>query len=187
MRKLVLAIATMCVFSFSLYPAAAQQAPPSSSPQQEQPKQDTDKDKEKKDKKEKKKKDKAKPQDPYDSVVFSQAVANTVLNDLRDGLEGHSQRLLLSAFDQDKMDGYLTFEDQIEAMMQRYDSFRVHVRISQSTIEGPKGVVLVDFELEEIPRAGGAPIRRSGQVKFEMERGRKGWKIVDFNPRGFLS
>jgi hypothetical protein len=186
MRRLVVAIATLCVFCLSLYPAAALRTP-SSSPPQEQPKQDTDKDKEKQEKKEKKKKDKAKAQDPYDSAVFSQAVANSVLNDLRDGLEGHSQRLLLSAFDQDKLDGYLTFEDQIEAMFQHYDSFRVHFRISQSTIEGPKGVVLVDFELEEIPRAGGVPIRRNGQVKFEMERGRKGWKIVDFNPRGFLS
>lgn len=187
MRRLVLTIATLCLFSFSSFSlclAAAQQAPDSSSPPQEQPKKDSDKDKDKKDKK---KKDKAKSQDPYDSAVFSQAVANSVLNDLRDGLEGHSQRLVLSAFDQDKMEGYLSFEDQIEAMMQRYDSFRVHFRISQSTIEGPKGVVLVDFEMEEIPRAGGAPIRRNGQVKFEMERGRKGWKIVDFNPRGFLS
>jgi len=184
MRRLMLAIATICVFGFSLYPAAAQQT---SSPPQDQPKTATDKDKEKKDQKEKKKKDKAKAQDPYDSAVFSQAVANSVLNDLRDGLEGHSQRLLLSAFDQDKLDGYLTFEDQIEAMFQRYDSFRVHFRISQSTIEGSKGVVLVDFDLEEVPRAGGAPIRRNGQVKFEMERGRKGWKIVDFTPRGFLS
>jgi len=187
MRRLVLTIATLCVFSFSLCLAAAQQdTNPPSPPPQEQPKQDTDKDKEQKEKKEKKKKDKAKA-DPYDSAVFSQAVANNVLNDLRDGLEGHSQRLLLSAFDQDKMDGYLSFEDQIEALMQRYDSFRVHFRISQSSIEGPKGVVLVDFEMEEIPRAGGAPIRRNGQVRFEMERGRKGWKIVDFNPRGFLS
>lgn len=184
MRRLMLTIATLCLFSFSLCLAAAQQASDSSSPPQEQPKKDSDKDKDKKDKK---KKDKAKSQDPYDSTVFSQAVANSVLNDLRDGLEGHSQRLVLSAFDDDKMEGYLSFEDQIEAMMQRYDSFRVHFRISQSTIEGPKGVVLVDFEMEEIPRAGGAPIRRSGQVKFEMERGRKGWKIVDFNPRGFLS
>jgi hypothetical protein len=184
MRRL--AIATLCVFSFSLCLAAAQQDTNPPSPQQEQPKQNTDKDQEKKEKKEKKKKDKAKA-DPYDSAVFSQAVANSVLNDLRDGLEGHSQRLLLSAFDDDKMDGYLSFEDQIDAMMQRYESFRVHFRISQSTIEGPKGVVLVDFDLEEIPRAGGTPIRRNGQVKFEMERGRKGWKIVDFNPRGFLS
>ncbi len=178
MRRLVLIIASLCVFSFSLYLAAAQQAPDSSAPQQDQqPKQD---------KKDKKKKDKAKA-DPYDSAVFSQAVANSVLNDLRDGLEGHSQRLVLSAFDQDKMDGYLTFEDQIDALMQRYDSFRAHFSISQSTIEGSKGVVLVDFQLEEIPRTGGAPIRRNGQVRFEMERGKKGWKIVDFNPRGFLS
>src|ERR1700687_4209502 len=103
MRRLVLAIATLCAFSFSLCLAATQQNSSSSAPQ-DQPKQDTDKDKDKKDKK---KKDKAKAQDPYDSVVFSQAVANNVLNDLRDGLEGHSQRLVLSAFDQDKLDGYL--------------------------------------------------------------------------------
>jgi hypothetical protein len=174
MSRLVLTLAAIFVFNA----AAAQQAPPAPSP--EQPKQDSEKDKNKK------KKDKT-PADPYDSAVFSQAVANNVLNDLRDGLEGHSQRLVLSAFDQDKMDGYLTFEDQIQAMMQRYESFRVHFRISQSSIEGPKGLVLVDFEMEEIPRAGGTPIRRSGQVKFELERGRKGWKIVDFSPRGFFS
>ncbi len=185
MRRLVLTVVTLGIFIFGICLAVAQQPPSSASPQQEQPKQDKEKDK--KEKKEKKKKDKAPPADPYDAVMFSQAVANSVLNDLRDGLEGHSQRLVLSAFDQDKMDGYLTFEDQIEALMQRYDSFRVHFRISQSTIEGPKGVVLVDFQMEEIPRAGGAPIRRDGQVKFEMERGRKGWKIVDFNPRGFFS
>jgi len=179
MRRLVLTLAAVSVFMLSA--AAAPQSVPSSP--QEPPKQDN----EKKDKKEKKKKDKATPQDPYDSAVFSQAVANNVLSDLRDGLEGHSQRLVLSAFDQDKMDGYLTFEDQIQAMMQRYDSLRVHFRISQSTIEGAKGVVLVDFEMEEIPRTGGTPIRRNWQVKFEMERGRKGWKIVDFNPRGFFS
>jgi Ni/Co efflux regulator RcnB len=186
MRRYVLAVLLVC--SFSAFLAAAQQGTDASSAQKDQAKKDAvkaEKDKEKKDKK--KKKDKAKPEDVYDSAVFSQAVANNVLNDLRDGLEGHSQRLLLSAFDQDKMDGYLTFEDQIEALMQRYDSFRVHFRISQSTIEGPKGVVLVDIDLEELPRAGGIAIRRNGQVKFEMERGRKGWKIVDFTPRGFFS
>ncbi|MGZ4825920.1 MAG: hypothetical protein ACXVY9_01065 [Terriglobales bacterium] len=179
MRKFALAVAV--ALAFGLFSVLAQQEPPSSAPQEE--KKEAGKDT--KDKK--KKKDKNKPQDVYDSAIFSQAVANSVLSDLRDGLEGHSQRLVLSAFDQDKMDGYLTFGDQIEAMMQRYDSFRVHFNITQSTIEGPKGVVLVDWQMEEIPRTGGVPIRRNGQVKFEMERGRKGWKIVDFNPRGFFS
>jgi hypothetical protein len=122
-----------------------------------------------------------------DSAVFSQAVANSLLNDVREGLEGHSQRRMLSAFDRDKMEGYLSFTDQIQALFDRYDSFRVHYRITQSTIEGARGVVLAEFDLEEIPPSGGMPQRRRGQLKFEMERGRKGWKIVDLNPRGFFS
>jgi hypothetical protein len=146
----------------------------------------------KKDKKDKKKKDKDKdkdsgPKDEINTEVFSQTIANDVLGQIRDGLEGHSSRLMLGAFDQDKMDGYLSFEDQIEALFQRYDSFRVHYRISTSSTEGSKGVVLVDWEMEEMPKSGGSPARRNGQIKFEMERTRKGWKVVDFNPRGIFS
>lgn len=144
-------------------------------------------DKDKKDKKDKKKKDKVGPKDEVNTEVFSQAVANDVLGQIRDGLEGHSQRLMLGAFDQDKMDGYLSFEDQIEALFQRYDSFRVHYRISNSSVEGSKATVLVDWEMEEIPKTSGSPQRRNSQIKFEMERGRKGWKVVDVSPRGIFS
>src|SRR3954468_23465765 len=55
---------------------------------------------EKKDKKNKAKKDKkakddknSGPQDVVNTEVFSQAVANDVLGQVRDGLEGHSSRL----------------------------------------------------------------------------------------------
>jgi hypothetical protein len=182
MRRFVLTLAAVAAFSFSLRVAAHQDY---SVPSQQDEKKDKDSDK--KDKKKKDKKEKSKPDDANANAAFSQAVANNLLSDLRDGLEGHSQRLMLSAFDQDKMDGYLTFEDQIQAMFQRYDSLRVHYRITQSTVEGSRGVVLAEFEMEEIPRSGETPQRRQGQLKFEMERGRKGWKIVDFNPRGFFS
>lgn len=147
--------------------------------------------KQKKEKKKKKDKDKNKdqnsgPQDELNSDVFSQAVANDVLGQVRDGLEGHSPRLMLGAFDEDDMPGYLSFEDQIEALFQRYDSFRVHYRISNSTIEGNKGIVMVDWQMEEIGREG-SPQRREGQIRFEFMRTKKGWKISDFNPRGILS
>src|SRR5512146_1091443 len=166
MRKL---FALLIVLILSLSVSFAQQAPDSG--QQAAPEKSDKKDKKKKDKKDKKDKG---GEDAYGTeAVFSSAVANSVLGDLRDGLEGHSQRLMLSAFDQDKMDGYLSFEDQIQALFARYDSFRVHYRIAQSTVEGSKGVVLVDFQMEEIPRAGGSPQRRDGQLRFEMERGRK--------------
>ena len=186
------------VFAFSLIALLAApsiafaQAPCSghlsnSQAQQDQSQNPDDQNQNKKDKK-KKKKDKGSADDAAVPTAFSEAVAKDVLQQLTDGLEGHSDRLMLSAFDDNKMDGYLNFEDQIEAFFQRYDSFRVHFRIDQATTEGDKGVVLVDIEMEEIPRSGNAqPVRKQDQMRFEMERGKKGWKIVDLRPRNFFS
>lgn len=137
-------------------------------------------------KKDKKSKDK-KSEDAFDTTVFSDRVANNVLNEIRDGLEGHSQRLLLSAFDGDKMDAFLSFEDQIQAFFERYEGFRVHFRIIQTELEGPKGIVLADFEMEGMPRGGGPVLRRSSQLRFELERGKKGWKVIGLRPRGFFA
>lgn len=135
-----------------------------------------------------KKKEKGVADDASDPTTFSDAVAQSVLQQLTDGLEGHSDRRMLSAFDDSKMDGYLSFENQIVAFFQRYDSFRIHFRIAQATTEGSKGVVLVDIEMEEIPRSTEAqPVRKRDQMRFEMERGKKGWKIVDLRPRDFFS
>lgn len=179
MRKLLVVL-----LLFGLVPVAFARQQQSGDSQQNSSDQEK---KDKKDKKDKKKKDKSAPKDEVNTEVFSQAVANDVLGQIRDGLEGHSQRLMLGAFDQDKMDGYLSFEDQIEALFNRYDSFRVHYRISNSAVEGSKAIVLVDWEMEEIPKTNGSPQRRNGQVKFEMERGRKGWKVTDVSPRGIFS
>jgi hypothetical protein len=184
-RILRLLITPFLLLAWAVFPAARSfgSSQNSNSSGQQQRDQDQSKD----EKKRKDKKDKG-SQDVLYTEVFSTAVANSVMNDLRDGLEGHTQRLMLSAFDADKMDGYLRFENEIEAFFNRYESFRVYFRIVQSATEGPKGIVLVDIQLEEIPRGATAPpIRKSGQIRFELERGRKGWKIVDFNPRNFFS
>ena len=159
--------------------SGSSQNPNDSSGQQQQPPPEQPK---------KKKKDKKDSQDVVNTEVFSTAVANSVLNDIRDGLEGHTQRLMLSAFDADKMDGYLQFEDQIEAFFNKYSTFSVYFRIAQTATDGPKGIALVDIQLEEIPRGSASPpIRKNGQMRFELERGKKGWKIVDFSPRNFFS
>jgi len=94
---------------------------------------------------------------------------------------------LLSAFDPDKMDGFLTFQDQIDAYFTRYQSFRVTLRILQTSEEDSRGVILAEFQVENEPRGGGRIFRREAQLRFELERGPKGWRIVDFNPRGFFS
>jgi hypothetical protein len=176
------------VLALSLFVSFGGYALAQSTDQSQTPPTSQDTTQSKKDKK--KKKDKG-SQDVVNSDVFSEDVARSVLDDIRDGLEGHSYRLMESAFDDDKMDGYLSFEDALEAMFQRYSEFRVHFSIAQTTTEGPKGIVLVDIEMEEVPNstsgANVAPQRRQSQVRFELERGKKGWKIVDFSPRSFFS
>jgi hypothetical protein len=148
-------------------------------------------DKKKKDKKEAKKKKDDKSSGSQDAIdtsrIFTERIASDVIGRIRDGLEGHSRRLMLSAFDDDKMDGYLSFEDQIDSFFNRYEAFRVHFRIANVAIEGQKGVVLVDAEMEETPAAGGSPLRKRTQLRFELELGRKGWRVVDVRDRGFFS
>jgi hypothetical protein len=162
--------------------------PPQSTPDQSTPSPSQDQESQKNKKKDKKKKNKSSVDDLSVPTAFSDAVASDVLQQLADGLEGHSERLMLSAFDDNKMDGYLNFEDQIEAFFRKYDSFRIHYRIAQATTEGDKGVVLVDLEMDEMPRSASVqPVRKRDQMRFEMERGKKGWKIVDLRPRSFFS
>ena len=166
--------------------SSAASSPRTSEVQQDSQRPQDEKQQSKEDKK--KKKDKGTVEDVTAADTFSDTVAQRLLQRLTDGLEGHSDRLMLSAFDGNKMDGYLSFENQILAFFQLYDSFRVHFRISQTATEGSKGIVLVDIEMEANPRSANAqPIRKGNQVRFEMESGKKGWKIVDLRPRSFFS
>ena len=138
--------------------------------------------------KKEKKKSKRSADDALTSATFSDAVAQELLQKLADGLEGYSDRLMLSTFDQNKMEGFVPFQQQVVALFRRTDSFRVHFRIMQANTEQDKGVALVEFEMEVIPRATDQqPLRKRDQLRFEMERGDKGWRIVDVQPRDFFS
>ena len=120
--------------------------------------------------------------------TFSEELAERLTQQIGDGLRQHNARRLLSAFDPDAMVGYANFQSQVEAMFQQYDFFRVHFRLTQITSQGEMGVVVADFELEEIPRSQDAqPVRKTGPVRFEIKRGNHGWKIVEVKPRSFFS
>jgi hypothetical protein len=118
---------------------------------------------------------------------FSESVADVLVQQMSQGLEDHNMRRMLSAFDGDSMDAYVNFQNQVAALFDRYDSFRVHFHISDSRAEGATGVVLVDFEIEEIPRSADTPVRKNDQLRLKMKKGKKGWKIVDLKPRAFFS
>ena len=118
---------------------------------------------------------------------FSEAVAERVLNDLRDGLVGQSQRRTLAVFDRAQMPDYEEFSGDMAVLFEEYESFRVRYRIGQTTAENGRGVATVDFTLEATPLSTTAPpLHRSAQLRFEFARSGKTWKIVDVKPRSFF-
>ena len=118
---------------------------------------------------------------------FSEVVMESVLRQMRNGLEGRSARRFLSVFDSGQMTGYLTFADQIRQFFDAYDGLRIHYRVIQASAEGEKGIALVEMQMEATPQSGnGAPLRHDQQLRFELARGKNGWKIVDFRPRDFF-
>jgi hypothetical protein len=161
----VLPLISLILFALILPLAAQQDAPQAAAPEKTQ----------------------SKPQSAEDLAVFDERAAAAVLGTIRDGLESHSAHRLLSAFDAAKMDGYRTFQDQIDAYFASNESIRVTLRILQTSQDGDRGFILAAFQLENNPRNGEQLFRREGQLRFVLERGPKGWKIVDFDPREFFS
>ncbi len=123
-----------------------------------------------------------------DPDTFGDTEASVLMSLIRDGLEGHNAAKMLSAFDDSKMEGYAGFRERIIAMFDQFEAFRIHFHITEVRAEGPKGTFSADVEIEETPRSSGAlALRKHESVRFEVEQGNKGWKIVDLQPRSFFS
>lgn len=127
------------------------------------------------------------PQGPP-AEEFSNDVVSRLLQQVTQGLITHNQGQVLSAFDPARMKNYAQFRDNLAALFAKYENFRAAYRLRQSWPQGDRGVIIAEFELEGSPlEESSPPFRRSAQLRFEFERGRKGWRIVDVEPRGFFS
>jgi hypothetical protein len=121
------------------------------------------------------------------SQDFSSEVASTLLQQLTQGFVTHNRRQALSVFEGARMKGYGQLRDEITSLFAQYESFRAAYRVRQSWPQGERGVVLAEFDLEGTPlEEGSPPLRRSGQLRFQFERGRRGWRIVEVEPRTFF-
>ena len=123
---------------------------------------------------------------PADAFSSTQ-IAQKLLNQIRDGLQASNSRQMLAAFDREGMPEYLVFQDELEAFFAQYESFRVSIRLMESSFEQDKGTATASFRLEGVPRYGGPAVRREGELIFEFSRTRSGWKIRDVSPRSFFS
>jgi hypothetical protein len=127
------------------------------------------------------------PQQQPTPNAFDAQTASHLLLDLSEALQGHSQKQFLALFDLDKMKEGTLFRQQINSFFAQTESIRVHLNLSETSVDGDKASIAVDAEMEAQPSNGGAPSRRKDQLNFAVAKAGTRWKFVDLQPRSFFS
>ncbi len=125
------------------------------------------------------------PQTPADN--FTDRTASTLLRQLSESLQGHSQKKFLALFDLSMMKNGPAFQQQISSFFSQTDSIAIHLYLAETNIEGQNPTMAVDAEMEVQPSNGGLPLRRKDRLSFAVARSGKSWKFIDVRPRSFFS
>jgi hypothetical protein len=119
---------------------------------------------------------------------FNDRIAAQLLSQLKESLQGHSQKKLLASFDLTRMKGGALFKQQINSFFDQTGTIRVHFNLQQVSTEEGKGLAVLDSEMEAEALEGNAPVlHKSMQLRLTVEPGASGWKITDVQPRSFFS
>jgi hypothetical protein len=119
---------------------------------------------------------------------FNDRIAAQFLSQLKESLQGHSQKKLLASFDLTRMKDGALFKQQINSFFDQTGTIRVHFNLQQSSTEEGKGLAVLDAEMEAEAIEDNAPsLHKSMQLRLTVEPGASGWKITDVQPRSFFS
>jgi hypothetical protein len=119
---------------------------------------------------------------------FNDRVAGQLLGQLKESLQGHSQKKLLVSFDLTKMKDGALFKQQVNSFFDQTGTIRVHFNLQQVSTEEGKGIAVLDAEMEVEALDGNVPsLHKHMQLRLIAEPGASGWKITDVQPRSFFS
>jgi len=125
---------------------------------------------------------------PDASVDLSDEVVRDVLSGFQRGFETHNLDKVLNLFDPQGMRDYAQFRDQMVAFFRLHDSVKLRYQLLQVTADKDLGSATADIEMDEDPSDTlPTPQRRSTQMRFQLKRGAKGWKIIGLRPADFFS
>ncbi len=126
----------------------------------------------------------AKSQSGEPSNAFTESAASKLLGQMAEGLQSHSEKKMLSAFDLSLMDGGPTFKEQVTALFNQYESIRVHFKL----VEVKENVAVVNAELDVTPADPANPSQHKNiQLRLTAAKTPAGWKFIDVQPRAFFS
>jgi hypothetical protein len=127
-------------------------------------------------------------QPPTQPIDLSDEVVRDVLDHLQRGIETHDLKRVLDIFDRQNMNDFAQFQDQMVAFFRRYDSVRFRYQLLQITSDKDDSYAIADIDMDADPSdILPTPQRRSTQMRFQLKRGPKGWKVVALKPADFFN
>jgi hypothetical protein len=132
----------------------------------------------------------AKKPSALEAQEFSAAVGEAALAQLRAGFQNHNADQVMAMFERGRLAGWAEMRERLENRMASYDSFRMGYHLVSASAEGGRGTVVAEVELESVATSVTgvtSPEHRSATLQLTLERGPKGWRIVDYSPRGFFT
>jgi hypothetical protein len=122
---------------------------------------------------------------------FSEGVAESLMQQVRDGLVDRNPEKFLAAFDPDNTPDFDVFSGQLQAFFEKWDNIRVFYQINQTAETkcgtAACGMATVQFEMEADDVQSQLPaMRRSAQLQLTFRCGEKGWRIVNLTPRSLF-
>jgi transposase len=121
-------------------------------------------------------------------IDLSDEVVRDVLDRLQRGIETHDIDHVLDIFDRQNMKDFAQFQDQMVAFFRRYDSVRFRYQLLQVTSDKDGSYAIADIDMDADPSdILPTPQRRSTQMRFQMKRSPKGWKVVALKPADFFN
>jgi hypothetical protein len=124
---------------------------------------------------------------PTSSTELSDEVIKDVLSDFQRGFETHSLEKVLGVFDSEDMHDWGQFRDEMAAYFLLHESFKMRYQLLQVNADKDVGTATADIEMDEDPLdILPTPKRRSTQMRFQIKRTPKGWRIIGLRPIEFF-
>jgi hypothetical protein len=121
------------------------------------------------------------------STDLSDELIKDVLSDFQHGFETHNLSKVLSVFDAEAMPDFSQFRDQMVAYFRLHESFKLRYQLLQVNADKDIGTATADIEMDEDPLDTlPTPKRRSTQMRFQIKRTPKGWRIIGLRPMDFF-
>jgi hypothetical protein len=121
-------------------------------------------------------------------IDLSDEVVRDVLDHLQRGIETHDIDHVLGIFDRQNMKDFAQFQDQMVAFFRRYDTIRFRYQLLQVTSDKDGSYAIADIDMDADPSdILPTPQRRSAQMRFQLKRSPKGWKVVALKPADFFN